>query len=73
MMSNENVQQPQDAEVQAHRTQFFEQVALAVLNSRPAVVVKGSPEGKILSPEFLAEVTFITEGILKAAKTFGEK
>lgn len=61
-----------DIKERAERTELFKQVAVAVLSSRPALVLKGSTDGTILAPQFVEEVSLITEGILKEAKTFGE-
>jgi hypothetical protein len=61
-----------DAKERIERTELFKQVALAVLSSRPALVLTGSVEGKILTPQFVEEVSLIAEGILKTSKTFGE-
>lgn len=61
-----------DVKERAERTELFKQVAIAILQSRPALVLKGSTEGTILAPQFVEEVSLITEGILKAATTFGE-
>lgn len=69
-MSNENTPTPVSVQ---ERTELFKQVAVAVLSSRPAVVLKGVPEGKKLSQQFVEEVALITESILAEAKTFGEK
>lgn len=61
-----------DIKERAERTELFKQVAVAVLSSRPALVLKGSTDGTILAPQFVEEVSLITEGILKASITFGE-
>lgn len=73
-MSDDNKELPlvRDVKERAERIELFKQVALAVINTRPAVVLTGSTDGKILSPQFVEEVALITEGILKAATTFGE-
>ena len=71
-MSNENPPVTRDIKERAERIELFKQVALAVLSSRPALVFKGSVDGTILAPQFVEEVSLITEGILKSAKTFGE-
>lgn len=73
-MSDENKKMPlaRDVRERAERIELFKQVALAVLNTRPALVLTGSTDGKILAPQFVEEVALITEGILKTATTFGE-
>lgn len=72
-MSNENPTLiTRDIKERAERTELFKQVAVAVLSSRPALVLKGSTDGTILAPQFVEEVSLITEGILKASITFGE-
>lgn len=72
-MSNENTRKPKNAKDRITRTELFKQVAVAVLASRPAVVLKGAADGAVLSPQFVDEVSLITDGILNAATTFGEK
>lgn len=54
------------------RTELFKQVAIAVLSSRHALAIKGSTDGAIVSSDFLFDVALLTEGILNAAKKFGE-
>lgn len=64
---------PRDVKECTNRSELFKQVAVAVLTSRPAVVLVGTADGTQLAQQFVEEVSLITDGILDAAKTFGEK
>lgn len=52
------------------RVELYKQVAIAVLSSRQALALTSSAE--IVAPDFVSEVTLLTEGILKASKQFGD-
>ena len=66
-------QKPKPKKDAAERIELFKQVALIQLKSRVAGVLKGSADGAIMCPHFMDDIALIAEGILKAAKTFGEK
>ena len=55
------------------RASLFTQVALKILESRPLFPIKSNHEGPQLNASFVDEVRLISEGILNAAKTFGEE
>lgn len=55
------------------RANVFTQVALKILESRPILPIKSNHEGPQLNTSFVDEVRLLAEGILNAAKTFGEE
>ena len=57
----------------AFRRNVFTQVALAIVSSRPALVLTGSANGAAVTKEFVETVSLISEGIIKASKEFGDK
>jgi hypothetical protein len=71
-MSKEK-KKPRDVRERTERTELFKQVALIQLQTRAAAVVRGSADGPVVCHHFLNDVALVTEGILNAAKTFGEE
>jgi hypothetical protein len=62
-----------DIKERSERKELFKQVALVQLKTRRAGVLKGSVDGNVLCPHFMADIAIITEGILKSAETFGDE
>ena len=52
------------------RRTLFKEVAVQLISTRPMGVVKGTAGGDIVCPDFLKDVSLITEGILAEADRF---
>jgi hypothetical protein len=63
-----------DIRERAVREELFTQVAVALIASRQCLPLKANSDNVLrLSDLFLEEASALTEGILKEAKTFGDK
>lgn len=52
------------------RKALFQQVAVTMLTTRSAAVIRGSAEGNIVCSHFLKDVALVTEAILKSSEEF---
>lgn len=64
---------PRDINEIRERRELFKQVAVATIMSRQSLAVTADANGPKISRQFVDTVSLITEGILTAAQTFGEK